>query len=125
MAPGERRLRSHRLGIDRAVLWRAALLQAALVVAVALALAAALPESFFEDWGWLSGPLAWLACAALTARILRLPVPEAVVGALLAGLPSAIAVVAGIHWLGVALAVALFALACAHLAMRPSAVAAR
>jgi hypothetical protein len=113
--------RGHRLEIDPGVLWRAALLQAALVAAVSLVLAAALPHSFFEDWGWLSGPLAWLGCAALTARLLALPVPEALAGAVLAGVPSAVAVIAGVHWLGVVIAVALFALACAHLALRPEA----
>ena len=45
--------------MDRSVAWRAALLQALLVTAVAVALAVALPRSFFEDWGWLAGPAAW------------------------------------------------------------------
>lgn len=105
--------------MDGSVLWRSAVIQTAAVVAASLALAAVLPDSFFEDWGWLSGPLAWLACAALTATVLGLPRGPVLVGAVLAGIPSAIAVVAGIHWLGVALAVALFALACAQVAGRP------
>jgi hypothetical protein len=37
----------------------------------------------------------------------------------LAGIPSAIAVVAGVHWIGVAIAVAAFAAWCAWLAQRP------
>jgi hypothetical protein len=40
-------------------------------------------------------------------------------GAVLAGIPSAIAVIAGVHWLGVAIAVAAFAAWCAWLARRP------
>ena len=91
---------------------RAGALQAGLVIAVSLLLALALPKSFFEDWGWLSGPAAWLGCAAVTASVLRLDRGRTVLGALLAGIPSAIAVIAGVHWLGVALAVALFALWC-------------
>lgn len=91
---------------------RAGALQAGLVVAVSLLLALALPKSFFEDWGWLSGPAAWLGCAAVTASVLHLDRGRAVLGALLAGIPSAVAVIAGIHWLGVALAVVLFALWC-------------
>jgi hypothetical protein len=39
-------------------------------------------------------------------------------GAVLAGIPSALAVLAGIHWLGVAIAVAAFAAWCAWLATR-------
>jgi hypothetical protein len=40
-------------------------------------------------------------------------------GAVLAGIPSAVAVLAGVHWLGVAIAVAAFAAWCAWLAGRP------
>jgi len=43
-------------------------------------------------------------------------------GAVLAGIPSAIAVVAGVHWLGVAIAVVAFAAWCAWLARRPGGV---
>jgi hypothetical protein len=39
-------------------------------------------------------------------------------GAVLAGIPSGLAVLAGIHWLGVAIAVAAFAAWCAWLATR-------
>jgi hypothetical protein len=49
--------------MDRSVAWRAAMLQALLVAAVAVVLAVALPQSFFEDWGWLAGPAAWGGCA--------------------------------------------------------------
>ena len=43
-------------GVDRSVLWRAALVQALAVAVLSIALAVALPHSFFEDWGWLAGP---------------------------------------------------------------------
>ena len=96
-------------------LWRAALLQLASVALLSLALGLALPEDFFEDWGWIAGPAAWMLCAAVTAQILRLPLGAALLGAALAGLPSLLAVVVGIHWAGAVLAVALFALWCARL----------
>jgi hypothetical protein len=96
-------------------LWRAALLQLAAVALVSLALGLALPEDFFEDWGWVTGPAAWMLCAAFTARVLRLPLGAALLGAALAGLPSLLAVVLGVHWAGAVLAVALFALWCARL----------
>ncbi|HEX6152246.1 MAG TPA: hypothetical protein VFZ19_01880 [Solirubrobacterales bacterium] len=99
-------------------LWRAALLQLAGVALLSLALGLALPEDFFEDWGWVTGPAAWMLCAAFTARVLRLPLGAALLGAALAGLPSLLAVVLGVHWLGAVLAVALFALWCAWLADR-------
>jgi len=105
--------------MDRSVLWRAAVAQFLAVAALSLLLAVTLPDSFFDEWGWLSGPLAWLACAALTARALQLDVRAVLLGAVLAGIPSALAVLAGVHWLGVGLAIAAFAAWCAWLAQRP------
>ena len=100
------------------MLWRAAALQVAAVAALSVALAALLPDSFFDDWGWLAGPAAWIACAALTGRLLRLPPIEAMLGALLAGLLSVPAVLLDLHWLGVAIAVGAFAAWCAWLSRR-------
>ncbi|HSS59024.1 MAG TPA: hypothetical protein VLK59_13510 [Solirubrobacteraceae bacterium] len=102
--------------MDRSVLWRAALVQALAVAVLSIALAVALPHSFFEDWGWLAGPGAWIVCALVTARVVRLPIPGTLVGAALAGLPSILAVVVGVHWLGAVVAIVLFALWCARLA---------
>ena len=103
--------------MDRSVALKAGLVQIALVFATALILALALPKSFFEAWGWLSGPVAWLLCAAATARILQMRIRPAVTGAVVAGLPGALAVIAGVHWLGALLAAALFALWCGRLAV--------
>jgi hypothetical protein len=102
--------------MDRTVLWRAAAVQGLSVAVLSVALAIALPRSFFVDWGWLAGPAAWLACAVLTAAVLRLPAGATLVGAALAGLPSLLAVVIGVHWLGAVFGVALFAVWCARLA---------
>jgi hypothetical protein len=99
--------------MDRSLLWRVALVQALGVAALSLALAAALPHAFFEDFGWIAGPVAWMACAALCARVLSLAPGRTLLGAALAGLPSLLAVVAGIHWLGAVAAIVLFALWCA------------
>jgi hypothetical protein len=101
--------------VDAPTLWRSALLQLAAVAVLSIALASTLPHDFFVDWGWIAGPAAWMLCAAFTARVLRLPLVPALTGAVLAGLPSLLAVVLGIHWIGAALAVALFALWCARL----------
>jgi hypothetical protein len=102
--------------LNRSILWRAALVQLLAVAALSLALGLALPHSFFEDWGWLAGPASWLLCSAFSARLLALPLGGTLLGALLAGLPSLLAVLVGLHWLGAIVAVALFALWCARLA---------
>jgi hypothetical protein len=104
--------------MDRSVLWRSAAIQVAAVAALSIALALALPHSFFDDWGWVTGPAAWLACSALTARLLGLAPGRTIAGAALAGLVSVPAVLLGLHWLGVLVAVGLFALWCARLPPR-------
>jgi hypothetical protein len=102
--------------MDRPTVVRAGAGQAAAVAVLSVALALALPHSFFVDWGWVAGPAAWLLCAALVARVLRLPLRGALIGAALAGVPSVLAVLLGVHWLGAALAVVVFALWCGRLA---------
>jgi hypothetical protein len=98
--------------VDRSILWRSAAVQAIAVAVLSIILAVALGRSFFVDWGWLAGPGAWLACALVTARVLSLPLRRTLAGAALAGIPAGIAVLIGVHWLGTALAVGLFALWC-------------
>jgi hypothetical protein len=119
MAGGLRQAVRHNPGMDRSVLWRAAAVQTLSVAVLSVALALVLPHAFFEDWGWLAGPAAWIACALVTAAAVRLPARRVLVGAVLAGLPSVVAVVLGVHWLGAAIAIVLFALWCARLAREP------
>jgi hypothetical protein len=96
----------------------AAVVQVVLVMATALVLALLLPKSFFESWGWLSGPVAWLVCAAITALILKLDLPRAIFGAALVGIPSVVFVILGLHWLGALVAAALFGVWCGRYAAR-------
>lgn len=96
------------------VFWRVAVVQLAAVALLAIVLAFVFSHGFFEDWGWLVGPLVWLLCAWVTARVVRVDTAVALVGAVLAGLVSAIAVVIGVHWLGLVVAVGLFAAWCAR-----------
>lgn len=101
--------------METTILWRAALVQLAAVAVLSAALGLALPSEFFEDWGWLTGPTSWLLCAAITARVLSLPPSPTLLGAVLAGLPSVLFVVVGLHWAGALLAIVLFAAWCARL----------
>ena len=104
--------------MDGSVAIRAAVLQGASVAALSILLAVVLPKSFFEDWGWLAGPAAWMLCALLTASALALPRARALLGAALAGLPSLVAVLIGVHWLGAVIAIALFAIWCGRMPSR-------
>jgi hypothetical protein len=110
--------------MDLSLAWRAALLMAVSLAVVAVALALALPRSFFEDWGWAAGPGAWALCALLTARVLKLPWLPALAGAALAGLPGLVGVLLDAHWLGPPFGIVLFGLWCGWLAGPRMAVAA-
>ncbi len=101
--------------MDLQTLWRAALLQLVTVGVLFAALALTVPRDFFVDWGWITGPAAWMLCAAITARVLALPLVPALTGAVLAGLPALLAVLLNAHSVGTILAVVLFALWCARL----------
>ena len=101
---------------------RAAVVQVVAVAALSAVLAFAFQDQFLDDWGWIVGPAAWIACAALTAMTLRLPTGSTLLGALVAGVPSAIAVLADAHWLGVGLALLVFAAWCARLPRQSAAL---
>jgi hypothetical protein len=101
--------------VSLSTFWRAASTQFLAVLLLAGALGAALPRSFFEDWGWIAGPASWMLCAAITSWFVRLPLRLVLIGAALAGLPSLLAVLVGLHWLGALVAILLFALWCAWL----------
>src|SRR4051812_11450438 len=90
--------------LDRRILWRAALVQLVAVAVLSIALGVVLPQEFFVDWGWFAGPASWMLCAAFTARVLYLPLAPTLIGAVLAGLPSLVAVLIGLHWAGAILA---------------------
>ena len=102
-------------GIDREILWRVAVVQALAVFTLALLLGLLFSRGFFESWGWLTGPITWLACARFTAWVVGLPSGPVLVRAVLAGLPSALFVLLGLHWLGAVVAIAILAAWCAQL----------
>ena len=101
--------------MDTSILWRSAVVQLVAVAVLSIILAILLPHSFFDTWGWITGPVAWMLCAALTARLLDLPLVPTLLGALLAGIPSVICVIIGAHTVGEVIAVVLFALWCGRL----------
>jgi hypothetical protein len=101
--------------VDSAILWRVAVVQVLAVAVLSVLLAIVFSHGFFESWGWLVGPLAWMACAWLTARFVGLPEAPVLLRAVLAGIPSLLFVLIGAHWLGAVVAVGIFAALCARL----------
>ncbi len=96
------------------VFWRVAVVQLVAVAVLSVVLAIVFSHGFFENWGWLVGPLAWLGCAWVTARVVGLDPPPTLWRALGAGVVSALFVLVGLHWLGAVVAVGIFAYLCAR-----------
>ena len=111
---------SRTMELDSGILWRVAAVQAGAVAALSVVLALVFSHGFFTHWGWLVGPVAWMACAWVTARVVGLPEAPVLARAAGAGVVSALFVLLGLHWLGAAVAIGVFAAWCARLP-RPSA----
>jgi hypothetical protein len=94
------------------VFWKSLAVQAIVVAIPFAVLALTLDESFFEDWGWLTGPVVWLSCAAITARLLSLPLGYVLFSALAGGVAGAIVLLVASHWAGMAAALLVFAASC-------------
>jgi hypothetical protein len=101
--------------VDQAILWRVAVMQTVSVATLSLLLGLLFSDGFFESWGWLVGPAAWLLSAWLTTRVVGLPEAPVLLRAALAGIPSLLFVLLGAHWLGAVVAIAIFAALCARL----------
>ena len=92
----------------------AALVQA-LAVGALFGILVALPlgHSFFEDWGFIVGPAAWIVCALVTGAALRLPWTRVTGAAVLGGLGAGLLTLVGAHAAGMVAAVVVFAAVCA------------
>ena len=75
-------------------------------------LVALVPHHFFDDYGWFVGPLAWIACSLVTARVLRLPVGYVLFSALAGGVAGTIVLIVANHTAGLVAAVLVFAASC-------------
>jgi hypothetical protein len=104
--------------LDRRLAVRAALTMAAVLAPVFLVLALTLPKSFFEDWGWLAGPGAWVAAALVAGRVCRLPAGPVLAGALVSGLVSLVFVLVDLHDVGPLFSLPLFGIWCGSVASR-------
>ena len=93
--------------------WLSLVVQAAAVGALSGALIALpLSDDFFKDWGFLVGPLAWIACSLITARVLSLPAGYVLFAALAGGVAGTIVLLVTSHWPGVGAALLVFAASC-------------
>jgi hypothetical protein len=100
--------------VDQQLFWRAFGVQAAAVIVLfGVLVALPLPEDFFEDYGFVTGPIAWLACSFATGRILSLPPSFTFFCALASGIAGAIVAIATVHTAGLVAGVLVFGASCA------------
>ena len=69
----------------------------------------ALDDDFFEDWGWLVGPIVWLLASAVTGRILALPLAYVLFSAVAGGVAGLLVMLATSHLPGLIAALLVFA----------------
>jgi hypothetical protein len=99
--------------VDRGLFLRSLGVQA-LAVAVLFAILLGLPlgDDFFEDYGWLTGPVAWIVCSLITARVLSLPAGLVLFAALAGGVAGAIVSLVTSHTVGLVIGLLVFAASC-------------
>jgi hypothetical protein len=95
--------------VNSRLFWKSLIVQTAFV-AVLVGILVALPlEDFFEDYGWITGPVAWFGCSVLTARVLAVPVGYVVFSAIAGGVCGALVMLVTSHWTGLLVALLVFA----------------
>jgi hypothetical protein len=107
--------------VDTGLFWRAAAIQAVLVGALFAVLAVSLDDDFFEDWGIVVGPIAWVACSLGTGRILRLPLSFTAFCAAAGGVAGTLVALVVSHIPGAVVAVLVFAASTGGFEREPSA----
>jgi hypothetical protein len=98
--------------VNARLFWKSLVVQAVAVAIPFAVLGLALDKSFFEDWGWAVGPIVWLGCSLVTARVLALPVGYVLFSAVAGGVAGAIVMLAATHLAGMGAALLVFAASC-------------
>jgi hypothetical protein len=98
--------------LNARLFWKALAVQAVVVAIPFAILALTLDHDFFEDWGWLVGPIVWLACSAVSGRILSLPLTYVLFSAVAGGVAGLIVMLATSHTPGLIAALLVFAASC-------------
>jgi hypothetical protein len=98
--------------LNARLFWKALVVQAVVVAIPFATLGLALDDEFFEDWGWVVGPVVWLVCSAVTGRILALPLAYVLFSALAGGVAGLLVMLATSHLPGLLAALLVFAASC-------------
>jgi hypothetical protein len=98
--------------VNARLFWKSLVVQGVAVAIPFAILGAALDRDFFEDWGWAVGPVVWLACSVVTARVLALPLGYVLFSAVAGGVAGLLVMLATSHLPGIGAALLVFAASC-------------
>ncbi len=99
--------------MDKGLFLRALVVQA-LAVGIVFGVLIALPlgDDFFKDYGWVTGPVAWIACSLVTGRVLSIPAGLVLFAALAGGVAGALVALVTSHTVGLVISLLVFAASC-------------
>jgi hypothetical protein len=99
--------------MDKGLFLRALAVQA-LAVGVVFGVLVALPlgDDFFKDYGWVTGPVAWIACSVVTSRVISVPLGLVLFAALAGGVAGALVALVTSHTVGLVISLLVFAASC-------------
>jgi hypothetical protein len=98
--------------VNARLFWKSLVVQAVAVAIPFAILGLVLDRDFFEDWGWAVGPVVWLACSVVTARVLALPLGYVLFSAVAGGVAGLLVMLASSHLPGMGAALLVFAASC-------------
>jgi hypothetical protein len=98
--------------LNARLFWKALIVQFVVVAIPFAILGLTLSHDFFEDWGWLVGPVVWLACSVVTGLILSLPRLYVLFAAVAGGVAGLLVMLATSHTPGLIAALLVFAASC-------------
>jgi hypothetical protein len=99
--------------VDKGLFIRALVVQA-VAVGIVFAVLVALPlgDDFFKDYGLVTGPVAWIACSVVTARVIAVPLGLVLFAALAGGVAGALVALVTSHTVGLVISLLVFAASC-------------
>jgi hypothetical protein len=99
--------------MDKGLFLRSLVVQA-LAIGILFGVLVGLPlgDDFFKDYGWLTGPAAWIVCSLITGRVLSIPAGLVLFAALAGGVAGALVALVTSHTVGLVISLLVFAASC-------------
>jgi hypothetical protein len=99
--------------VSSRLFWRAGAIQIVLTGGLFVILLVTVPHHFFDDWGFVVGPVIWVACSLAAGRILDLPVGFTLFCAAAGAVAGTLVGLVFGHEVGIVAGVGVFAACCA------------